>query len=90
MFLGTACINPPIPPEINNLTVVYDWDEVTEIPFEDTVVYECIDGFHFHEDYFMESFELKCLPGGGWETPAIEEWRWCVDPNSKYCTVLHT
>ncbi len=82
LFLGTSCINPPQPPTINNLTVDYNYLTTPEIPFNGTVRYRCIDKFKFHEDYYMHSFELKCNDDGSWETPNVDEWKYCVDPLS--------
>ena len=81
-FVGTSCINPPQPPAINNLTVDYNYLTTPEIPFNGTVRYRCIDKFKFHEDYYMHSFELKCNDDGSWETPNVDEWKYCVDPLS--------
>ena len=80
IFIGVACINPPIPPDEANLQLLYQPD--TLIAFGDTVTYICKEGFFFEEDYDMLDFKLTCKTNGNFTEPL--PWKKCLNPNSKF------
>jgi hypothetical protein len=78
---GTSCINPPVPP--NGTHLVMGYTEGEEIQFHESVSYSCEPGHFFIENYDLQSFSLKCLPGGQWETPSASEWKACIHPDGQ-------
>ena len=79
IFIGVACIDPPVPPESTNLVVIYEPETVIE--FGETVTYKCLPGFHFEENYFMKDFTLTCQTNGNFTDPV--PWKRCLHPTSK-------
>ena len=68
------CLNPPDPPEENQLML--DWDGLP-VDFNGTVSYKCqSEDTYFLWDNTVEEFNVTCLNGGLWEEP--EEWPECV------------
>ena len=80
IFLGVACINPPIPPEETKLELFYE--PGTVIAFGETVTYQCSEAYFFEVDYHMPNFTLTCLTDGNFSDPL--PWKNCLLPSSKY------
>ena len=66
--MWVACIDPPVPGNSSNLA--RDWDG-EPVQFGNTTSYSCSkDGVWFEENRDWDMWNITCLEGGTWDTPA--------------------
>ncbi len=78
---GTACIEPPLPPNITNLVPHYEPD--TTVEFGAQVKYTCLDGYFFGRDKELHSVNVTCQDDATWYLSG--DWETCYHPTERLC-----